>query len=544
MKRIFSLLLALLLVFLSSVAMAQSAVTLSDEADADFVKAIAEKKSGTKIQRITDEPVTLTIWMDGGNGAMGVLIDKMEDMDVFKIMAEKTGVDVKITAASMGQADTGFSLMLASRNYPDIIFGFDAFYSGSTDTAVDEGIILDLTELTKQYAPNYEAKRTENEERAKSTVTDAGYQPSICSFNYEGTNGITCGGPIIRQDLLDKLGLPMPVTYDDWFVFLERCNSELGMKRTFGLGPNGMNKYNAFQSGYGFGMINATVFDPFYQLDGVVKYAPLTPEYKEYVEMMRTWYEVGVVDPDFVSTLTFDDGVALLSSGECAAAADHSAILDFINSLGKQVDPDFNFVAAPHPVKEAGDQVHIHNPSGSPIGKILSISSACQKPEIALQYLDQFYTDEAFMLLNYGTEGKTYEMVDGMPMYTELVVDNPSCTIVDVLTAYAAPVSFIGEFVSGRDASASMYSNAAVWDSNTDNAYEMPRLISLTQAEQDTYADVFPEVQSYVEEMTVKYIMGLESMDTYDQFVKSIYSLRIDEAVAAYQAALDRYNSR
>ena len=66
-----------------------------------------------------------------------------------------------------------------------------------------------------------------------------------------------------------------------------------------------------------------------------------------------------------------------------------------------------------------GDQLHygyIHG--GAPITKVCLLF-----PQVArtrcwlLRLLDQLFTDEGFLLCNYGTEGKTYEIVDGVGLY-------------------------------------------------------------------------------------------------------------------------------
>ena len=39
--------------------------------------------------------------------------------------------------------------------------------------------------------------------------------------------------------------------------------------------------------------------------------------------------------------------------------------------------------------------------------------------------LDYLYSEEGIMLTNYGIEGVSYELVNGEPVYTELLTNNP-----------------------------------------------------------------------------------------------------------------------
>lgn len=78
-----------------------------------------------------------------------------------------------------------------------------------------------------------------------------------------------------------------------------------------------------------------------------------------------------------------------------------------------------------NPVKEVGDepiqcfrQVVAKDP--------IYITTSCETPELAAQWLDYWYSEEGMDLAWYGIEGTTYEIgEDGTPQYTELVTANP-----------------------------------------------------------------------------------------------------------------------
>lgn len=545
LKRMVSLLVALLMLL---------PVAVFAEAPADdnsVIKSLitpeefAAKLNGTKVQKLTDEPVTFTVWLDvGGNGALGKLIDTLNDMDLVKAMAEKTGVNLEFHPAPIGQAETNFSLMAISGEWADLIIGFDAFYSEGPDAAIENGIILDLTDLIDKNMPNYKKARDESDFRKFGTLTDAGHQPYICNFPYKDYLGMRAGGLIIREDLLKKLGMDMPVTLDDVHTFLCRCRDELGMRRIFGMNYNGINKYNALNASFGHSAQTNTGGEIFYQIDGVIQYAPLTQGYRDYLTTMAQWYQEGLIDPDFTSTLTFDDGIALMTSNQCALLGENMYVIDYVNGLGKEVDPDFSFAACPNPVLHEGEIQHISCPDGNSIQKTCAISAKCTNPDLLLQYIDQYYTDEGFILCNFGTEGKTYEIVDGLPKFTDLILNNPNGTTTDTLTAYTAPVTWFCEGVATRDASPEMFARSAVYTKDADNEWQLPP-INLNQEEKNVYSELWGDISSYVDEMTVKYIMGLESMDTYDAFIARLKDeFQVDRLIAAYQSALDRYLAR
>ncbi|MDW7657785.1 MAG: hypothetical protein SCM11_11510 [Bacillota bacterium] len=71
----------------------------------------------------------------------------------------------------------------------------------------------------------------------------------------------------------------------------------------------------------------------------------------------------------------------------------------------------------------------------------------------------------------------------------------------------------------------------------------MPPL-TFTAEESLRTSEIMGEVNTYYDEMVNKFIMGVEPLSKYDEYVTRINAMGIDEAIAIYQAALDRYNLR
>jgi putative aldouronate transport system substrate-binding protein len=62
--------------------------------------------------------------------------------------------------------------------------------------------------------------------------------------------------------------------------------------------------------------------------------------------------------------------------------------------------------------------------------------------------------------------------------------------------------------------------------------------------ESQKLSSIMNDVTTYRDEMIIKFVMGAESMDNYDKFVSQLKSMGMEEAIAIYQGALDRYNAR
>ena len=66
----------------------------------------------------------------------------------------------------------------------------------------------------------------------------------------------------------------------------------------------------------------------------------------------------------------------------------------------------------------------------------------------------------------------------------------------------------------------------------------------MTSEEGTESASIYTDIETYVQECNVKFIMGQMSLDDYDSYRDTIKSMGIDRVIQLKQAALDRYNSR
>ena len=69
-------------------------------------------------------------------------------------------------------------------------------------------------------------------------------------------------------------------------------------------------------------------------------------------------------------------------------------------------------------------------------------------------------------------------------------------------------------------------------------------MVSLTAEESEEQMSIMGDITTYVNEMTLKFITGQESLDNWDEYCDYIWGLGLEDAIALEQAALDRYNNR
>lgn len=68
--------------------------------------------------------------------------------------------------------------------------------------------------------------------------------------------------------------------------------------------------------------------------------------------------------------------------------------------------------------------------------------------------------------------------------------------------------------------------------------------MTLLPEETTEYATKMTEIETYANEMRIKFIMGETSLDEFDAYVQQIEAMGLEDVLAIQQAALDRYNAR
>ena len=173
------------------------------------------------------------------------------------------------------------------------------------------------------------------------------------------------------------------------------------------------------------------------------------------------------------------------------------------------------------------------------------VSTDCENPELAIRFLNYYFTEEGQLLANYGVEGLTFEMVDGKPAFTDIIRNNPEGMNLDVaLTLYTCGTGSICTVVD-NDKNLTLYSdlqNAAVesWRSQVDNE-NIILSVSMTPDEASEYYTLMSDIQTYYEQAVPEFIMGNRPLAEFDAYVDTMNSMGLDHCIELYQTAYDRF---
>lgn len=522
----------------------------------------------------TSSNKSVTYWIDPQQGGI-TNATTFDDAPCWQAIQENTGIDVVWEHPASGQSQEQFNLIIASASLPDIMYySWASAYPGGPDAAIRDGKIYALNDYISQYAPNLSAYLEAHPDIAKAITTDEGNIycfPGIYTSTSDDSDVWQTAidrdpfyepfiGLVIRKDWLDELNLAVPETLDDWYNVLKAFKEEKGAKYPLSyvnlFGCMAQSFASAFDvtlpvAGMGVNMCFGI------REDGQIQYGPAEEGYRGFLEFMNKLYEEELLDHDFM----VQDRTTLQSkvvNGEVGAWV--GMMPAELGTLRTQVladDPDSTFypIGVANPVREKGQALYYFQANYPYVNAGAAITTSCKDIETAVRLLDYCWSPEGELLLNWGIEGVSYEMVDGWPQFTDQIINNnlglsPSQAHAQYRQLNGPfPMDHWQRLVSKTDYTleeGKIDENIAslnLWAKNGVQPAGLPSTTILSSESSD-YASKFNEVSTYADEMYSKFIMGQESLDKFDSYVADLKKMGLDEVIAIQQSALERYNNR
>jgi putative aldouronate transport system substrate-binding protein len=181
-------------------------------------------------------------------------------------------------------------------------------------------------------------------------------------------------------------------------------------------------------------------------------------------------------------------------------------------------------------------------------GVALAISKTNKFPVESVRFMDWGFSPEGNLLQNFGPEGTTYTMVNGKPKLNEWVVNNPQGLSIDNAIARHALGSMQGPFIFDYDIREQRmlffdWQRESVTRWNTMENIMMP-FVTPTAEESRRVNQLMGDINTYGNEMFDRFVMGKEPLSNLDAYFANLKRMGIEEAIAIWQASLDRFNAR
>jgi putative aldouronate transport system substrate-binding protein len=481
----------------------------------------------------TKESVTISIWIPMQPSERTEWFTS--DAPGFKVIQEKTGVTVKWQAVPGGSTqlvNEAYNLLMASGDIPDVVINDINLHLRRYPQA---WLAIDtIIEANPERYPNL-TRYLLQDEYLKSFLPDNDghirYVPMLATRRI---------GDIIfaREDLLNKYGLEPPESADDWYKALTAAKQD---------GKTGfMSRYQRAGILYRLlgGYMDCVIEDYFVE-DGKVKYGVLDPRFKEGIELARKWYAEGLIDPEYPSTDSTRWWESVLRGDVFATHDNIQRIQAGVNDFVNNQHSDARLIGIGPMLSPRTGKRHtvIHYPHVRDRSAAVSIST--KNPERILDYFEYCFSDEGFILMNFGIEGYSFNYVDGMPRIDpDFLGKAERGEVAHTLTTRDMPKNqrdeLIYDYTYDREDHKATRDARDLYTNNDFIRENWIASLSFTDEERAVLSPIRAELDTYRGEWLDKFIMGVEPMGKWDAFVNQIEKMNLQTTIDIYQNALDR----
>ena len=438
--------------------------------------------------------------------------------------------------------------MAASGDFADIVSYNWNGYTGGPVKAVADGAIIALDDYIKTDMPNFSKIMAEN---PMVNYVSRGYDGTICVLPSLSDDIVTKSvfGPQIRKDWLDKLGLEVPTSIEDWYKVLTAFKNGdpngNGEADEIPFVADGTATFLRFSRAFG-GVSDEFCIDG----NGKVRFGFIENDYRDFLTEIHKWYSEGLIDSEYASAnSSMIDSKMITDVGGSYIGYVGGGMGKYI-AASRKTNPNYSLVGAPWPTHNGG-AAYSGDPHQLEIGSAgigMAISAKAKNVDKCLKVIDFMYGDEGSMLMNWGIEGESYDKTEDGFKYKDNILHNPDGkSPVEAICEYAPTQYSIvmmrsDAFVQLNSAFDEQAQAMKTW-SEADLSRLMPTL-SISQEEQSEITKVMDDIYTYRQECINKFVMGVEPLEKWDDAVAKIKSMGIDRAIEVYQTAYDRYLSQ
>lgn len=495
---------------------------------------------------IADKPVHLQ-----GLVAKYELVTDWNQHTGLKDYASKSNVIIDWDSVPQNAFEERRNLLFASNDLPDFVMRAGLTPQLITSYAA-AGQIIPLDDLIEAgYAPNLSALMAADEGIRKSITSADGHIYSLPNIS-EADGRI--GSSWINKKWLDKLGLDMPTTMDEFYQVMKAFKEqdpngnnkadELPLSGYKEKANNGNEFFKSFYGDWGFGG-NSGIIAPYMDVDdnGKIRYIATDEKFKEMLAYFSKFWAEGLIDKEIFSQ-DMNQVVAKVDEERIGYVAKGNNNLwmgknrsDYVqNPVMRAIDGDVYWTSVSPKVRDIGSFV---------------ITSKNPNPEATLRWGDYFLSEEGTAMARLGIKDVTYTIdSDGFYKLKDEYANNPNgLTVDEALSDYTI---FQGGQIPQRVTQKVDQSAAVLPEMIANKDVVRPYLVpdeklmipNFSEDENIQLSTYATDIEAYTEEQVVKFITGAKSLDEWDNYVSTLNKMHLDNYLAIYQAAYDRWNQQ
>lgn len=470
-----------------------------------------------------------------------------ETIYVYKTYEEMTGIDIKWINTPQDVTAEKISLTLAGGDLPDAFLKCGISASDLL-TYGEAGDFLDLAPYLAEYAPNFWAYAQANPDVLASITSPDGAIYSLPAIADAPSTRINLKW-FYNQKWLDNLNLAQPTNTEEFYQMLKAFKEQdaNGNGDPDDEVPLYTNLDNCYMTLSGmFGLFNrGAAHQQYWDADpvtGELRYTRTSDAWRELMAFMHKLYAEGLLAQEAI-TYNVSDLVALATQDRAGMYV-MTNLARLSSDVADQFAPIQAVVEGPDGEKMwPASRSHLHS-----VGAFV-ITSACKNPELLLQWVDYFYSDEGIVFYHYGVEGETCaknadgsysftdEVLAGMQegkSYDESLASTTSYGGGNNPTIMSWP-GFCGMELTEKPMQASDvlkdYLPEKIWP-----------ILNYTYDENEIVTTIGSDIDNYVKGMCAKFVTGeVELTDAaWSDYVGTVEKMNLSEYYEAMQGAVQR----
>ena len=439
-----------------------------------------------------------------------------------------------VTAEMAGQLEKGLTRGM-STSCP---------YAGGYAKAIDDDVYMDLTEVIPEMIPNYWYYLQEDPSLYQELTLEDGTLYCVAQI-YDQPYGPN-QGPWVRTDMMSQTGITeIPTTPEGWLeLWTAMKDGEVVEQPT--RASNLGDLYPNIAEAYGTTASSNFLAD---RETGKVFYDIISDEYRQYLEYFRSVIDAGLVSKDFYSvseTSMNDIDGGLIATYEC--------VLGAANMMTTVLGIEMAACPAVHLEDTAAPKLIDYQTWSSRLsqGVWCTISANTEKLDVVTKWFDFLFSDYGIQVSNFGfDEGVSYEVLpDGSLQLTPAMVDRDENNIVGRMqyTMKEGPTFAYSqiEMPISSDFLKESYNTWCDFDRDAAVYTTLPTGVTLNEEESATVQSLMNDIETYASTTTMQWMTLSADLtdDSWNEYVDYIQSHGIDDVIAAYQSAYDRYLSK
>jgi len=499
---------------------------------------------------VCKEKITLTIGIENG----GKLIEDYKSNALTKYLEEKMNANLEFMFFDEGEADKSIKLMMSAggKNLPDIVIG-DNVDDFDVIAYAQKGLIIPLNNYYENSS--YYLKKIIDKEKGfldLITMSDGNiYTIPRYTKILQNEFGVKLW---IYKPFLDRLGLDMPKTTDEFYEVLEKIKNgdpnENGTRDEIpfiGTGAGNANGY-LFADFIMSAFVYADAEDYYmYPENGEIKFACTDIRWKEGLKYLNKLCAQNLLSP--ASFITTADQFKSIIDKKDVIAGSFISMGPYFSDENKSRYSEYKVV---EPLIGPGGEQNPICWATKPRSRFF-ITKNCKYPEAAFRLGDIMCDEEVAIMNRWGVEGKDWEKAGENDTGVASDEGYPALIVPKLEWGVRQNSHWQGKGPGYRDYNIGL--GVAVTESNPMD-YEIARsslaykklmpeeyIVKLVYdaGEYDEVARISGEIMSYVNSATVDFVTGAKDIDVnWDKFVSDLNSLGAERLKEIMQNAYDR----